>query len=147
MFEDYRDFKVSYAEHNNIWTGKNVEQVELSSSDGMAGLKKKIDKHISAECKSNNITILTWGQWSCREKLEVVTITSIDESGDMWVRRPNKSINKLSLYTSVYINNESNQKISNAINKVREEMLAKQKEASGLVKSLETYRVEILKES
>jgi hypothetical protein len=147
MYKDYRDFKISYVEHGDTWKGKNAEEVELSSTDGLSGLKKKIDKHISAECKSKKINVLTWGQWSDREKMEVVTITSIDESGDMWIKRPDNSRNKLSSYACVYVDNESNKKVVQELYKINNEIAEKNKERTALINSLEQYVIESLKES
>jgi hypothetical protein len=106
METDYKGFRVSYEEFNNSWKGVNGD-IEFNAWDGLASLKKKIDTHLKKESKFKNMTAIDTGSWGDKG-FRKITITSITDDGEAWIKSDGSGREKKSAYSDIYTDNEKN---------------------------------------
>lgn len=131
----YRGQKITFEENTEKWSCEVVSSSETS----LFTLKKKIDKHLKAENANTNTKALLLIGYN-RQQMIDVTITSVTEEGDAWVRREKdgsrEKVRKSSIGNLIKITLE-NEKIIASVKFHEEVALANQEAAKKLTASLE----------
>jgi uncharacterized protein Yka (UPF0111/DUF47 family) len=122
----YRDIVISYNENTETWECE-VADGRWSKRTELKDCKKAIDKFIDGgdkiKKKFNKFEVLRFDNYD-KAKWRTLTVTSINEDGDVWVTDVKGNRNKLSEYDckSYYLNTKGNTDIITLIKDVDAEI-------------------------
>ena len=109
----YKDFSVIYIEFNDGWRARSGD-IDFRGGS-LADVKKKIDVHLRKESKFKNMEAFKFDGYNNDRKLVKVTITSVTDEGDIWIKNARGSRSKDYKTTCFYKVNEHNSKMDSLI--------------------------------
>ena len=137
----YRGWNVTYKEWDDSWLG-DLDDINIKTSKGLAELKKKIDAALKKESKFKNTNVIIEQRWGGNSgPFRKVTITSINEKGECWIKTDKGSREKLYEGAVIYADTKANLEIISAMAGKREEAKAIEQERDDLQKTLETATI------
>lgn len=138
----YRGWDITYKEWDDSWLGE-VDEINIRTSKGLAELKKKIDAALKKESKFKNMAVIIETRWGSNGNgpFRKVTITSVNESGECWIKTDKGAREKLSKDVPIYTDTEENWKIISEVALKRIQAKSIEQEREGLQKTLKTLTV------
>ncbi len=135
---EYRGWNITYKEWDDSWLGE-LDEINIKTSKGLGELKKKIDVALKKESKFKNMSVIVECRWGGNNEgpFRKVTITSVDENGECWVRTAKGSREKLYQGAVIYIDNDDNLKIISKMAEKRKQAEAIEQERDNLQSTLE----------
>lgn len=138
---EHRGFEITYCEFDDRWDGK-LDDISISTKQGLAELKKKIDAALKKESKFKNMAVIVEGRWGGNQSpFRKVTITSINEKGECWVKTARGIREKLYESDVLYADNKANLGIISEMARKDDEAKAISQEKENLQETLQTVTI------
>lgn len=139
---EYRGWGITYKEWDDSWFAE-LDEINMKTSKGLAELKKKIDAALKKESKFKDVSVIVEHRWGSDKEgpFRTVTITSVNEKGECWIKTAGGSREKLYDSAVIYINNEGNKKIISEMGLKRKQTYSIEQERDELQETLETLTV------
>lgn len=139
---EYRGWDITYKEWDDSWLGE-LDEINIRTSKGLAELKKKIDAALKKESKFKNRAVIIETRYGSNNDgpFRKVTITSVNESGECWIKTDKGAREKLYKGAIIYIDNEDNWKIISGLALKRTQAKSIEQKRDELQKTLKTLTV------
>lgn len=139
---EYKGWEIKYIEYDNSWSGK-LGEISLTTSQGLSELKKKIDASLKKESKFKNMDVVIETRWGGGSEgpFNKVTITSVNDNDECWIRTAGGNREKLYKGAVIYADNKCNWDIIAEMALKREAMKVLDQERDKLQESLEKLNI------
>lgn len=139
---EYRGWTITYKEWDDSWLCE-LDEISMKTSKGLAELKKKIDVALKKESKFKDMNVIIETRWGNNNEgpFRKVTITSVNEKGECWIKTAKGSREKLYESAVIYIDNSDNWKIISELAEKRKQAESIEQERDDLQKTLEVLTI------
>jgi hypothetical protein len=138
---EYKGWDIEYVEHINEWRA-SIDEISLSSDKGLLELKKKIDFVLKRDSKFKDISAIVESRWTTSgTTYRRITITSVNDAGECWIKTDKGKREKLYKDSSIYVDNESNLSILEKMKSMRDKNAEIVKDIKALEGTLETINI------
>lgn len=103
----YRGFDIVFSEFNESWSCE-LSRNKSYEKEKMSDVKKRIDKFIKDESEFKNMEVVVLGNGYRNIGFTKMTITSIADNGEAWVKDEKGNRQKLYKGTAIYKISDSN---------------------------------------
>ena len=138
----HKGYDITYSELRDCWTSTVTPTRTSTKRDSLEDAKKRIDNFLKAENKFKSMQAIFEGGWRDTASFRDVTITSVTDHGEAWIKTDKGERKKLSPDTFLAKSNEKNKAIVEQLSDLKKGKEKIQRKMDDLKDSMERIRIE-----
>ena len=136
----HKGYDITYSELRDCWTSTVTPTRTSTKRDSLEDAKKRIDNFLKAENKFKSMQAIVEGGWRDTASFRDVTITSVTDHGEAWIKTDKGERKKLSPDTFLAKSNEKNKAIVEQLSDLKKGKEKIQRKMDDLKDSMERIR-------